>query len=59
MKLLDFAGKIGERAHVGSSTSEELRRLFLSTRFVNIEIRKIQVNWFWKIMIGKGNKISA
>ena len=59
MRLLDFAGKIGERAHVGSSTSEELRNLFLSTGFVNIEIEKIKVNWFWRIMIGKGDKQSA
>jgi len=59
MRLLDFAGKIGERAHVGSSTSEELRKLFLSTGFVNIEIEKIKVNWFWRIMIGKGDKQSA
>ena len=59
MKLLDFAGKIGERAHVGSSTSEELRKLFLSTDYVNIEIEKIKVSWFWRIMIGKGNKQSA
>jgi ubiquinone/menaquinone biosynthesis C-methylase UbiE len=59
MRLLDFAGKIGERAHVGSSTSEELRKLFLSTGFVNIEIEKIQVNLFWRIMIGKGDKQSA
>ena len=59
MKLLDFAGKIGERAHVGSSTSEELRKLFLSTDYVNIEIEKIKIRWFWRIMIGKGNKQSA
>ena len=59
MRLLDFAGKIGERAHVGSSTSEELRRLFLSIGFLNIEIEKIQVNLFWRIMIGKGDKQSA
>ena len=59
MRLLDFAGKIGERAHVGSSTSEELIWLFHSTGFVNIEIEKIQVNWFWRIMIGKGDKQSA
>jgi ubiquinone/menaquinone biosynthesis C-methylase UbiE len=59
MKLLDLAGKIGERAHVGSSTSEELRKLFLLTGFVNIEVEKIQVNWFWRIMIGRGDKQSA
>ena len=59
MKLLDFAGKIGERAHAGSSTSEELRKLFLSTDYVNIEIEKIKVSWFWRIMIGKANKQSA
>jgi ubiquinone/menaquinone biosynthesis C-methylase UbiE len=59
MKLLDLAGKIGERAHVGSSTSEELRKLFHSTGFVNISIESIKLNWFWGIMIGKGDKRSA
>jgi protein-L-isoaspartate(D-aspartate) O-methyltransferase len=59
MRLLDFAGKIGERAHAGSSTSEELKRLFLATGFVNIEIEKVKLNWFWKIMIGKGDRPSA
>ena len=56
MTIVDFAGKIGERAHVGSTTSEGLQRLFLSTGFVNIEIEKIKLNWFWKIMIGSGIK---
>ena len=59
MRLLDSAGKIGERAHVGSSTSEELKKLFLSTGFMYIEIEKIKVNWFWRIMIGKVDKQSA
>ena len=58
MKIVDLAGKIGEKAHVGSSTSEELRKLFASADFVNIEIEKMKFNWFWKIMIGKGNKRS-
>ena len=56
MKIVDLAGKIGERAHVGSTTSEELGNLFISTGFMNIEIERIKLNWFWKIMIGKGNK---
>ena len=56
MELVDLAGKIGEKAHVGSTTSEELRKLLLSTGFVNIEVEKIKVNWFWRIMIGKGDK---
>jgi protein-L-isoaspartate(D-aspartate) O-methyltransferase len=59
MRLLDFAGKIGERAHVGSSTSDKIRDLFTSAGFVNIGIEKIKVNWFWGIMIGKGDKRSA
>ena len=56
MKIVDLAGKIGEKAHVGSSTSEGLRNLFLSTGFVNIEVEKVKFNWFWRIMIGKGTK---
>lgn len=56
MRVVDFAGKIGERAHVGSTTSEGLRKLFRSTGFVEVEIEMIKLNWFWKIMIGKGIK---
>jgi arsenite methyltransferase len=59
MKMVDLAGKIGERAHVGSTTSEGLKKLFLSTGFVNIKIEKIKLNWFWKIMIGSGTKQGA
>ena len=59
MRIVDFAGKIGEKAHVGSSKSGELRNLFLSTGFVNIEMEKIKFNWFWRIMIGKGTKQSS
>jgi arsenite methyltransferase len=59
MKIVDLAGKIGERAHVGSTTSEGLQELFLSTVFANIEIERIKLNWFWKIMIGSGTKQSA
>ena len=58
MKMIDFAGKIGEKAHVGSATSEELRKLFLSTDFVNVEVERVKLNWFWKIMIGSGIKQS-
>ena len=58
MKMIDFAGKIGEKAHVGSATSEELRKLFLSTDFVNVEVERIKLNWFWKIKIGSGIKQS-
>ena len=58
MKMVDLAGKIGERAHVGSTTSEELRKLFLSTDFVNVEVERVKLNWFWKIMIGSGIKQS-
>lgn len=56
MKVVDFIGKIGEEAHVGSATSRELRNLFLSTDFDDIEIEKVKLNWFWRIMIGKGIK---
>ena len=56
MRLLDAAGKIGERAHVGSTTLEGLQKLFHSTGFSNIEVEKVKLNWFWRIMIGKGSK---
>jgi hypothetical protein len=56
MKMVDVIGKLGERAHVGSSTSEELRNLLLSIGFVDIEVQEKKLSWFWRIMIGKGLK---
>ena len=56
MRIVDLAGKIGEKAHAGSSTSEELESIFAWAGFVNIEVEKIKFNWFWRIMIGKGTK---
>lgn len=57
MKIVDLAGKIGERAHVGSTTSRELKELFISTGFNKVEVEKKKLNWFWGIMIGEGNKL--
>lgn len=56
MRIVDLAGKIGERAHVGSTTSEGLANLFRSSGFVNIEIDRVKINWFWRTMIGKGTR---
>ena len=54
MKMVDYAGKLGEKAHIGSATSEGLRNLFQTTGFTNVEVDKIKLTWFWRIMIGKG-----
>jgi ubiquinone/menaquinone biosynthesis C-methylase UbiE len=54
MRLLDCMGKIGERAHVGSTTSQVLRGLLISAGFSDVEVRVTKLNWFWRIMIGKG-----
>lgn len=56
MKLLDTSGKIGEKAHVGSTTSRELHELFTSAGFMEANIQTLKLNWFWGIMIGKGRK---
>jgi len=56
MKALDFLGKFGERAHIGSTTSNGLRELLISTGFSDVEVKTIKLNWFWRIMIGKGVK---
>jgi hypothetical protein len=56
MSILDFMGKIGEKAHVGSTTSQKLKDLFLATDFLNIKVNRIKLNWFWGIMIGEGMK---
>jgi ubiquinone/menaquinone biosynthesis C-methylase UbiE len=59
MKLLDFIGKIGEKAHIGSATSQALRELLTSTGFSDVEVKTIKLNWFWEIMTGKGVKRSC
>ena len=56
MKALDFIGKVGERAHVGSTTVGELKELFLSAGFANVKAKTLKLNWFWAIMIGTGVK---
>ena len=56
MRVVDFAGKLGERAHVGSCTSRALRGLFLSTGFVDVEVERTKLNSFWRVMIGRGTK---
>jgi ubiquinone/menaquinone biosynthesis C-methylase UbiE len=56
MKALDFLGKLGEKAHVGSTTSRELRDLLISTGFSDVEVKTTKLNRFWGIMIGKGVK---
>ena len=56
MQLLDMAGKIGQKEHVGSMKSEELKDLFHNTGFTNIEVEKLKINWFFRVMIGKGTK---
>jgi ubiquinone/menaquinone biosynthesis C-methylase UbiE len=56
MKVVDLAGKLGERAHVGSTTSQGLRQLLASAGFCEIEVEVAKLNWFWGIMIGKGVK---
>jgi ubiquinone/menaquinone biosynthesis C-methylase UbiE len=56
MKVVDSAGKIGERAHVGSTTSLGLRELLASAGFVDVEVQVQKLNWFWGIMVGKGSR---
>ena len=58
MRIVDLAGKVGEKAHVGSATSSQLTHLLLKAGFVDIEVERMKLNWFWGIMIGKGTKQS-
>ena len=57
MRMVDYAGKIGERAHVGSTTLERLKGLFRATGFTDVKVEKLKLNWFWGIMVGKGTKV--
>ena len=54
MKAVDLAGKLGERAHVGSTTSQGLRQLLVSAGFSEVEVEATKLGWFWGIMIGRG-----
>lgn len=59
MRIVDLAGKIGERAHVGSTRSGQLVSLYRSAGFLDAEVEVLKLNWFWGIMIGKGVKREA
>ena len=56
MKIVDVAGKISGKAHIGSTTLEGLRDLFLKTGYTDVEVTKLKFNWFWGIMIGRGTR---
>ena len=56
MRGLDLLGRLGERAHVGTTTSRELEALYRRTGFADAEATPIKLNRFWGIMLGKGTK---
>ena len=56
MRGLDLLGKLGERAHVGTTTSRQLESLYWNTGFMDVEVSPFKLTWFWGIMIGKGVK---
>jgi len=57
LRIADIAGKITEKAHVGTTTAEGLKKLFLATGFTDVQVEKIRLNWYWGIMIGQGRYI--
>jgi hypothetical protein len=56
MKIVDVAGKISGKSHIGSTTSKGLKNLFLETGYTDVEVTKVKFNWFWGIMIGRGSR---
>jgi len=56
MCALDRLGRLGERAHVGSTGSHELVRLMEAAGFVEVSVDRVRLTWFWEIMIGRGRK---
>jgi ubiquinone/menaquinone biosynthesis C-methylase UbiE len=56
MRFVDLMGRIGEKAHIGTTRSSELGELFLIPGFVDVQVESIKLNWFWGIMIGRGMK---
>jgi len=59
MRALDWLGRIGERAHVGSVRSSALRSLLEGAGFAEIDVRIVRLTWFWRIMIGSGRRLDA
>ena len=56
MRALDRLGRLGERAHVGSTRSHELVRLMEDVGFAEVKVDRVRLTWFWEIMIGRGQK---
>jgi len=56
MRALDWLGRIGERAHVGSARSSDLKRLMESEGFVEAAVEHVRLTWLWEIMIGQGRR---
>jgi len=59
MRTLDWFGRIGERAHVGSARSSALRSLLAGAGFAEIDVDIVRLTWFWRIMIGNGRRLDA
>jgi len=56
MRILDRIGRLGERTHVGSTGSMELRQLMEDAGLEQVEVDRVRVTWFWRIMIGQGQR---
>jgi len=56
MRIIDYLGRICEKAHAGFATSRELMNLFQSANYRNISVETIKLNWYRGIVIGQGNK---
>ena len=56
MRALDWVGRVGERAHVGSARSSDLQQLLESEGFVDAAVERVRLTWFWEIMIGRGRR---
>jgi hypothetical protein len=56
MRALDWLGTMGERVHVGSTRSSDLKRLMENQGFVEAAVARVRLTWFWEIMIGRGRK---
>jgi ubiquinone/menaquinone biosynthesis C-methylase UbiE len=59
MRMLDTAGRIGDRAHVGTIRSSELRDLLSDAGFQHVRVEISRLAWPWGIAIGRGTKEAA
>jgi ubiquinone/menaquinone biosynthesis C-methylase UbiE len=59
MRLVDLLGRVGERAHVGTTTSRQLQALLAAAGFADVRVEALKLHWPWGIMLGHAQKLEV